>query len=148
MKTTAPAALRAAPSSRLSAGHARAADPVLVAALASAIVNAINEHRRRLGLAARSYAVRRAWTAGFLARILADPLALRVAQVVAALDGTGFALVVARLPEEPIPYAGCARRREPETDSAETGSPELAPVIRLPTSDCLCDAEDACARCA
>lgn len=90
--------------------------------------------------------MRRAWTIGFLARILADPLALRLGQVVSALDGTGFTLVVARLPTEPVPSVGTQSRTLPRAPDPDPS--RLAPVIRLPTDDCLCEAEDACALCA
>ncbi|GEM_PF-5750863 len=152
MKTTARAALHQAPSSRSSSASrgspASARSDAAGAGLAAAISEAVGEHRRQLGLAARAYAVRRAWTLGFLARILSDPLALRVGHVVAALDGTGYALTVARLPAEPVPYAGSMSCGQPRARDAQPQPQVLAPVIRLPTSDCLCGTSEVGTRCA
>ncbi len=106
--------------------------------LAVAISDAVQDHRGQLGLAARAYAVRRAWTIGFLDRVITDPLALLLGDVVSALEGTGYALVVARLPTEPMPCAGSAasaqqRGAERQPKSQLFAPPVLAPVIRLPT---------------
>lgn len=147
MKTTARAALHPAPTT-----PARAAPPAAWVAgragVAAAISRAVDDHRRQLGLAARAYAVRRAWTMGFLARILRDPLALRVGHVVAALDGTGYALTVARLPAEPAPSAGSMSCAQPRARPADVQPVALAPGLPVPTSECRCGSSGASTRCA
>lgn len=72
---------------------------------------ALRATRRRLGMSQREYAAVRGWSSGHASRLEVGADGLRLTDVVAALEGTGYVLALCRVPEQapddPFP-AGCA----------------------------------------
>jgi hypothetical protein len=64
--------------------------------LAQSIAMALRSHRGTLGEGQRDYAERRGWSAAHQARLERDPDNRKLAQIMEALDGTGFRLALLR----------------------------------------------------
>jgi len=69
---------------------------------------ALRAHRRRLGLSQRGYASLRGLSRAMLARLEAGAGRLSLDTVVGALEGTGFALVLAQVDDDPAPDSEAA----------------------------------------
>jgi hypothetical protein len=62
--------------------------------VADSVGLALRDHRRRLGLSQRAYAAMRGWSASRAARLETGAERFALADIVEALDGTGFGLAL------------------------------------------------------
>ncbi|GAA4407245.1 hypothetical protein GCM10023168_23080 [Fodinibacter luteus] len=98
--------------------------------LADEVGLAVRADRRRLGMSQRAYAAHRGLTLSAVIRLESAAGGMKLADVVAALDGTAFVLCLCHRPpsDEPAPAAAVpvlpdpAVRQPPATTALETGS--------------------------
>ena len=102
--------------------------------LADEVGLALRADRQRLGLSQRAYAARRSWTLATVIRLESAAGALKLGDVVAALEGTPFQLCLCHRPptDDPGPAAPAA----PDQPAAADGepAPDPAPAPASPTS--------------
>lgn len=90
---------------------------------------ALRAHRRRLRLSQRDYAAARGYSRATLGRLESAAGRHRLDDVVAALDGTGFALYVGRAPTPPSSGQGALPSH---TTALPDGAPRAVPLTGSP----------------
>ncbi len=97
--------------------------------LSAEIGLALRAERHRLGMSQRDYAAHRRWTLGTVIRLETAAAAMKLGDVMDALDGTSFVLCLCHRPPTPSEAAAAA----PDGGPAATG-PTAADTIHAPAT--------------